>query len=97
MLRKKNALMRSGKMKKAATLSKKIGEAINKYNTSELGNVEMLSNSKSVWGKVRQLTGRSKTTIDTQGSDSCRPADASTFCLLRQSVDGVIVDELTTR
>jgi len=64
MLRKKNALMRSGKVEQAAALSKKIGEAIKKYNTSELDNVDMLSDSKSVWAKVRQLTGRSKTTMD---------------------------------
>jgi len=44
--------------------SKKIGEAIKKYNISKLGNVHMLSDSKSVWAKVSQLSGRSKTTMD---------------------------------
>ena len=64
MPRKKNALLHSGKLEQAAVLSKKIGEAIKKYNISELGNVDMLSDSKSIWAKVRQLTGRSKATID---------------------------------
>jgi len=64
MLWKKNALMRSGKVEQAVVLSKKMGEAIKKYNTSELGNVDMLSDSTSVWAKVRQLTVRSRTTMD---------------------------------
>jgi len=38
----------SGKVERAAALSKKISEAIEKYKTSELGNVDMLSDSKSV-------------------------------------------------
>jgi len=63
MLRKKNTPVRSGKVEQSA-LSKKICEAIKKYNTSELGNVDMLFHSKSVWVKVRQLTGRSKTIMD---------------------------------
>ena len=70
MLRKKNALMRSGKMEKAAALSKKIGDAIKKYSTAEFSKVDMLSDTKSVWNKVRQLTGRSKATVDVnQNSD----------------------------
>ena len=64
MLRKKNALMRSGKVEKAAALSKKIGDAIKKHNTAEFSNVDVLSDSKNIWAKVRQLTGRSKATID---------------------------------
>ena len=49
MLRKKNALMRSGKVEKAAALSKKIGDAIKKHNTAEFSNVDMLSDSKNIW------------------------------------------------
>ena len=64
MLRKKSALKRSGKVEQAAALSKKIGDAIKKHNTAELSNVDVLSDSKSVWAKVRQLNGRCKTTTD---------------------------------
>ena len=56
--------MRSGKVEKAAALSIKIGDAIKKHNTAEFSNVDVLSDSKNVWAKVRQLTGRSKATID---------------------------------
>jgi head-tail adaptor len=64
MLRKKNALMRSGKVEQAATLSKKIGDAIKARNTAEFSNVDVLSDTRNVWAKVRQLTGRSKTGTD---------------------------------
>ena len=70
MLRKKNALMRSRKVEQAAALSKKIGDAIKKHNTSEFSNVDVLSDSKSVWAKVRQLTGRCKTTTDSSAVTS---------------------------
>ena len=45
MLRKKNVLMRSGKIEQVAALSKKIGDAIKKHNTAEFSNVDMLSDS----------------------------------------------------
>ena len=41
----------------------KIGEAIQKYNCAELSRVDVLADPKSMWAKVRQLTGRSKTII----------------------------------
>ena len=37
MLRKKNALKRSGKVEEAASPSKKIGDAIEKYSTYKFG------------------------------------------------------------
>jgi hypothetical protein len=64
MLRKKNALMRSGKVEQAAALSKKIGDAIKAHNTAEFSNVDVLSDNRNVWAKVRQLTGRSKAGTD---------------------------------
>jgi len=60
MLRKKNALMRSGQVEKAAALAVKIGIAIKNYNSAELTRTDMLTDASGVWEKVRQLTGRGK-------------------------------------
>ena len=68
MLRRKNRLMRSGNVDKAAALAKKVGRAIQNYNTAELSKVDVLSDTSSMWAKVRQLTGRDKS------SDMCTAA-----------------------
>ena len=60
MLRKKNALMRSGQVEKAAALAVKIGTAIRNYNSAELTRTDMLTDASDMWEKVRQLTGRAK-------------------------------------
>jgi len=60
MLRQNNKLLRSGRIEKAAALATKIGLAIEDYNSAELSRVNVMSNAKSMWSKVRQLTGRSK-------------------------------------
>jgi len=60
MLWQKNKLMRSGRIEKAAALATKIGLAIKDYNSAELSRVNVMSNAKSMWSKVHQLTGRSK-------------------------------------
>jgi len=52
--------MRAGRTEKAAALATKIGLAIKDYNSAELSRVNVMSNAKSMWSKVRQLTGRSK-------------------------------------
>jgi hypothetical protein len=52
--------MRSGCVEKAGAQALKIGEAITNFNSAELSRVNVLSNSRSMWSKVRQLTGRSK-------------------------------------
>ena len=38
----------------------KIDEATRRHNSAELSRVDILSDPKSMWAKVRQLTGRSK-------------------------------------
>ena len=64
MLRQKNKLMRAGKIEQAAALAVKIGDAIKNYNTAELSRVDVLTDSRNMWAKVRQLTGRCKSTAD---------------------------------
>ena len=48
MLRKKNALMRSGQVEKAAALAVKIGTAIRNYNSAELTRTDMLTGASDV-------------------------------------------------
>ena len=61
MMRRKNTLIRLGRCEEAAALAVKIGAAIKNFNSAELSRVDVLSNPRSLWSKVRQLTGRSKT------------------------------------
>jgi hypothetical protein len=56
MLRRKNQLMRSGRVEKAGALALKIGEANTKFNSADLSRVDVLSDCGSMWSKVRQLT-----------------------------------------
>ena len=55
MLRRKNHLMRVGRTEEAAALAVKIGVAIKSHNSAELCKVDMLSDSRSVWDKVRKI------------------------------------------
>ena len=66
--------MRDGKVEQAAALAVKIGEAIRNFNTAELSRVDVLSDPRSMWSKVRQLTGRSKT-ANTSSNNSVITAD----------------------
>ena len=74
MLRRKNRLMRSGRVEEAAALAVKIGDAIKKYTSAELNRVDVLSEPRGMWAKVRQLTGRSKSAI-TVSQNSALTAD----------------------
>ena len=60
MLRQKNKFMRAGKIDQAATLAINIGISIKQHNRVELSHVDLISDSKSMWNKVRQLTGSCK-------------------------------------
>jgi hypothetical protein len=60
MLRRKNKLMRSGRVEQATALAAKIGESIKKFNSAELSRADVIADPKKMWAKVRRLTGRSK-------------------------------------
>ena len=60
MLRRKNLLMRSGRLEAAAAIAAKISDAIKQYNSAELCRIDVLADARTMWTKVRQLTGRSK-------------------------------------
>ena len=56
--------MRAGRTEEAAALAVKVGTAIKSHNSVELCKVDILSNPKSLWDKVRQLTGRSQSAVN---------------------------------
>src|SRR5207244_9802783 len=62
MLRRKNSLMRQGKIEEANAIAGRIGNAITKFNASTLVRCNHRFNSADMWAKVRQLlhTSRSK-------------------------------------
>ena len=49
MLRRKNRLMRSGKVEQATALAGKIGIAIKNYNRAELSRVDILVDPRNMW------------------------------------------------
>ena len=73
LLRRKNKLMRSGRTDEAAALAGKIGDAIKRYSIAELCRVDVVADARSMWAKVRQLTGRSKSSRE--DTDSSITAD----------------------
>ena len=60
MLRRKNLLMCSRRLEAAAAIAVKIGDAIKQYNSAELCRIDVLADARTMWTKVRQLTGWSK-------------------------------------
>ena len=75
MLRRKNQLMRTGRVEAAAALAVKIGDAIKKYTSAEMSRVDVLSEPRGMWSKVRQLTGRSKAANNDLSQNSAFTAD----------------------
>ena len=61
MLRKKNKLMRLGRIEEADALARRIGAAIIRFNCAELSRVDHVTDSRAMWAKVRQLTGNTRT------------------------------------
>ena len=78
--------MRSGRVEKAGALALKISEAIMKFNSAELSRVDVLSDSRSTWSKVRQLTGRS------QSSSAASRNSAITADLLNRHYAAISTD-----
>ena len=52
--------MRSGRVEEAAALTSTSGLAIKNYTSVERSRVDILSDPREMWSKVRQLTGRGK-------------------------------------
>ena len=55
-------------VKPEVVMTTKIGDAIKKFTSAELCRVDVLSDSRNMWSKVHQLTGRSKSTASQNNS-----------------------------
>jgi len=60
MLRQKNRMMRASQINKADAIAVKIGAAIVRFNSTEMSRIYGTMDSKSMWAKVRELTGRNR-------------------------------------
>jgi hypothetical protein len=64
LLRRKNRLMRNGRVEEAGSVATRIGMIIRRRNSVKLRCVDMRSGSTEVWAKVRQLTkGQPSTSV----------------------------------
>ena len=57
-LRRRNKLMRAGRVEEANALSDRIGRDITRHNTAEFQNCSARIDAKDLWSKVRQLSNR---------------------------------------
>jgi hypothetical protein len=56
LLRRKNQLMRAGRIDEAGSLACRIGAVIIRQNTAQLRKVDAIGNSQDMWAKKRELT-----------------------------------------
>ena len=61
LLRRKNRLMRAGRLEEASALAIRIGATIRRRNSVQLRNMNTRTNAREVWAKVRLLTKGSST------------------------------------
>jgi hypothetical protein len=57
-LRRKNALMRAGRLEEAGALAKRIGKDITRRSKNCFRNINGKTDAKDMWAAVRKLTGR---------------------------------------
>ena len=70
LLRQKNALMRKGRLDEANSIATKIGRAIIAHNSICFKDLNSRSDTKELWEKVRNVTGKNKKTMD---NNNCAP------------------------
>jgi hypothetical protein len=58
LLRKRNRLMRAGRIEKAGAIARRVGKEITKHNRTRLQKYNGQVDAKDMWAAVRQLTGR---------------------------------------
>lgn len=66
-LRRKNRLMRSGRVEEAGALSTQIAKEIAKRNKTRLSHVSSANGAKDIWQAVRELTGRGNQAHQVEG------------------------------
>jgi len=67
MLRRKNKLMRAGRVEEAGALSARIGQAIQRRCRTQLNRYDGKTDAGSMWAAVRRLTGRQATPASVDG------------------------------
>jgi Reverse transcriptase (RNA-dependent DNA polymerase)/Endonuclease/Exonuclease/phosphatase family len=66
-LRRKNKLMRAGRVEEAEALSVRISKAMTQHGKTRLSTIDGKTDAKDVWATVRQLTGRQNVTKPSDG------------------------------
>ena len=65
--RRKNRLMRSGRVEEAGALSTQIAKEIAKRNKTRLSHVSSANGAKDIWQAVRELMGRGNQAHQVEG------------------------------
>jgi hypothetical protein len=96
-LRRKNRLMRAGRVEEAGALARQIGRDIMRRSKRQLEQIDIKSNIKDLWKVVRQLTGREHESAADPGitadSLNCHYASVSTDANYEQSPMKITVVE----
>lgn len=66
-LRRKNKLMRKGRLEEASALAQHIGKAITKRTKTQLSTIGETTDSRELWSCVRHLTGKKSNTQKVNG------------------------------
>jgi len=66
-LRRKNRLMRFGRIEEAEALTVRIGKDIASRSKTRLSHIDSKINAKDMWAEYRQLTGRKQKTNAVDG------------------------------
>jgi len=67
-LRRKNRLMRAGRIEEAGALARRVRDVITRQNSSWLRNINTRKNARDAWAKVREIIGK-KAIHDAPGAD----------------------------
>ena len=67
-LRRKNRLMRAGRVDEAGALAKQFGKDIRRHNQSSLSKLDYQTDVKQLWQAVRKLTGKTDKAGDDPGA-----------------------------
>jgi len=70
LLRKKNRLMRAGRVEKAGAIARRVGKEITKRNRTRLQKYNGRTDGKDMWAAVRQFTGRQQHPVVPDGIDA---------------------------
>ena len=69
-LRRKNRLIRSGKVEGASAIAVPIGKDITRHSRTSLNKLEGRADSKAVWAAVRHVTKQRQQTAKVDGTDA---------------------------